>query len=65
MRFSKLTVLQQTPEAFQIVSVNIAVHVFNGVVDYLVAIVGVQSFAGQQLVAVNRGASFYVLTDML
>jgi hypothetical protein len=57
--------LEQAPKAFQVISVNVAVHVFDGVVDDRVLIVSVQSFIGQQLIGEDRRASFHVVTNLL
>ena len=45
---------QQAPKAFQIVCVNIAIHVLDGVVYHGMAIIYVESLVGLQFIAENR-----------
>jgi hypothetical protein len=56
---------QQTPEVLDCVGVDVPIHVFDGVVDYVVIVVFGQSIVGRQFVAEDNGASFDVLMDGL
>ena len=51
---------QQAPKAFHIISVDIAVYVFDGVIHYGVLIVSIKSVVGFQFIAKDCRASFSV-----
>jgi hypothetical protein len=55
--------LQEAPEVFHRVRVNVAVDVLNCVVDDFMAIVRFQSIVGEQFIAENRGTCFYAFAD--
>jgi len=57
--------LQQAPEIFHRVCVNIAVHVLNGVIDDGVLVVGLQPVIRFQFVREDGRASFHMLTNVL
>jgi hypothetical protein len=54
--------LEQVPEAFQIVCVNIAIHVFDRMINDDVLVISFQTVVGQQLIGEDRRAGFYMLT---
>src|SRR5262249_30738028 len=56
--------LQQIPEAFQIVSVNVPVRVLDRMVDGRMAVVSIETAIGLQFVRENRNASFYMLAHL-
>lgn len=55
--------LQEAPEVFHSVGMDVSVDVFNGVVDDGVLVVRLQSIVGQQFVTEDRRARFDVFTD--
>lgn len=58
------TALQEAPEVFHCIGVNVAVYVFNRVVDDGVLIVGTQAVVGLQFIGKDCRASFDVLSDL-
>src|SRR5437667_11353071 len=57
--------LQEAPEVFHPVSMNVAVHVLNRVIDNSVIIVRIQSVVGLEFIAVDSCACFHMLTHLL
>src|SRR5690349_20398219 len=55
---------QQTPEVLHSIGVNLAVYVLNRVIDDSVIIVRTQTVIGFKFVAVDRGASFDMLSNL-
>src|ERR1700722_13551545 len=60
---SRNPALQQRPEVLHAVGVYAAIYVLNGMVDYLMRIVGFQSVVSYPLIAIERGASLHMLSD--
>src|SRR5438128_452165 len=58
------TALQQRPEVFHAVGVNLAVNVSNRVVDHLMRVVTLKTAIGKQRIAVQRGTRFNVLSNL-
>jgi hypothetical protein len=57
------TAFKQAPEVLHSVRVNIAVDVFDGMVDDGMAVVRIQPIVGQKFVTEDRGASFDAFAD--
>ena len=56
--------LQETPEVFHSVGVNVSVHVFDRVIDDSVPVVGLKPVIGFQFIGEDCRASFDVLTNL-
>src|SRR3989442_1690367 len=56
--------LQQTPEVFHPVGMNLAVHVLDRMIDDSVIVFCAQSIVGLQFIAIDGSASFNVLTNL-
>src|SRR5688572_13262284 len=56
--------LQEAPEVFAAVGVDLPVHVFLGVVDKFVGVIALKSAIRQERIGVDVGANFYVLTNV-
>src|SRR5260370_4316103 len=56
---------EQGPKAFHIVSMDIAVYIFDGVIHYGVLILRIKAVIGFQLITKDCRASFNVLTNLL
>src|ERR1700730_13438356 len=57
------TALEQAPEVFHGVGVDVPIDILNGVVNHGVLVVFVQSIVREKFITEDRGARFYTLTD--
>jgi hypothetical protein len=56
--------LEQAPEVFESVCVNLPIDVFDGVVNNLMGELTLQTIIGQKGIGVERGPGFHVLLDL-
>ena len=57
--------LEQAPEVFKVVSVDVSVHVGDGMVNDLVGIVASEIVVGRKCIGKEKRASGYVVADFL